>query len=234
MADALRGDDDDDLYAVSIANGPDVEDLDEEHAGARSIRSEHSDDDDDAGSILTTTSISDGASLLRIQSFAFNLSGSAHTTSEASSREAQASKAIEAAQGALATPSLRSRAPSLAPSSIWPSYEPERRPLLDGGPAPPDYSQATAWRSSNAARAARPFSPSPSFMSTASGKKRNWKRAIRRRWMSFCLLHVLVYCAIITGILIAWLVVQIKARKAFGGRVFSDVTAFDYMSRYDH
>jgi len=147
MADVWRSDEDDELYAISIASEPDVDDLNEQYAGARSVRSERSDDDDDAGSILTTTSIGDGASLLRVQSFAFNLSNDAHTTSKSSSREAQASKAIEAAQGSALTPLNRSRAPSLAPSSIWLHYNPERTPLLDAGPAPPDYAQATAWRS---------------------------------------------------------------------------------------
>ena len=229
MADVWRSDEEDELYAISVASEPDVDDLNERYAGARSIRSERSDDDDDAGSILTTTSTSDGASLLRFHSFAFNLSNSAHTTSESSSREAQASKAIEAAQGSALTPLNRSRAPSLAPSSIWPHYNPERTPLLDAGPAPPDYAQATAWRSLLPTHRARAGSQSaPSILSFSADGKFNVRKLVKKRWKPFVLLNLIVYCLVITGIILAWWIGGTRFRTAFDawrlGRYEDDLT----------
>ena len=120
------------------------------------------------------------------------------------SSAAQAAKAVDIAGGNNTwAPSTPSRPASLATSSDSLYAADERQALLDAGPPPPDYAQATARQ--------EPVTSGPgdeeslhvaqedissADLSHHTWKSHHWKGSVNRRWKSVCLLSLGIYCVL--------------------------------------
>lgn len=133
---------------------------------------------------------------------------------EGSPAAVQAAKAIEAAQDS--TPDVTQHTPVAGPSTIRvPVFADEQTPLLDAGPAPPDYAAATAWRRSSAATSNdnRPsevaeeslyesgnivsnVSPPEYFGRFAPSRKRSRRANAFRKGLCFTLFVILIFAVI--------------------------------------
>ena len=139
------------------------------------------------------------------------------------STTAQASKAIEAAEEGIAGPAIAESAtspffsPGRAPVADWAD---EQTPLLDAGPAPPDYAAATAWRmtpsTNDPSSHEQPLVGSSEdaswqdFLPRIAEKKR-WKKVMRRCGLAACLIVFIALC--VTTVLIVVLRYQDSASK---------------------
>ena len=160
--------------------------------------------DDDGDSILTVDQTIDGDSEL----------GDAE---EADKTTEQSMKALEAAEEynntRPDTSDATSRSSTPRSSRGWPDPIYEHTPLLDAGPAPPDYSQATAYRTFAQPNPYRrrgheqPEEPAAeddgdeleSAFKAASQKK--LKKYVRQNWRQVCLLNLAIYSLLVTLIL---------------------------------
>ena len=129
-------------------------------------------------------------------------------------------KALEAAaeeDGAAArsTPlNTTSRTPSPRSSGGWPSAVFEQTPLLDAGPAPPDYSQATAYRTFTQPDLYRRRGHGEPVVHAAeddsdeldsaflSDSRKSTSRYVRRNWRQVCLMNLAIYSLVVTVTLI--------------------------------
>lgn len=133
----------------------------------------------------------------------------------------QTMKALEAAAEADSTATLPtasnttiSPALSFRGSGGWPRAVFEHTPILDAGPAPPDYSQATVYRTFTQSdayrrrgreepvlRAAEDDSNEPDLAFLSDSRKGSGKY-IRRNWSQICLLNLAMYSLVVAVTLI--------------------------------
>lgn len=103
-----------------------------------------------------------------------------------------------------------------ASSTIVNISEAERQVLLDAGPAPPDYAQATAQRSPPRSLVADEESlihvRDDDDLPITPPKWKGARRFFRQHWNKICLLNLAIYCILTTIVLLTIIVLRAKER----------------------
>ena len=160
----------------------------------------------------------DGDSLLYVSRFVDDTSGS-HSQNDANKTAEQARKALEAAEEAQGAEVPTLSTTPTRPSSTrsiggWSGVDYERTPLLDAGPAPPDYSQATAYRTfaQPGAFRRRGHDASSTLISedgrngldstSKASSREKLRKFVHNNWKLLCLLNLAIFALLATSVLI--------------------------------